>query len=366
LRIAHLVAAWCAAALDTDTWHKGSNAHPQRVLKLQGGEVAPQAADTWRFGFHALALGPDPRAWLLTQASGSADLRTRSEHGPPSVGSGVLAQIAWVWPPKDPNTNLLGFGYRRIQTPWVRTQKDPNPKPQTYWVPTSKDPKPNPLGSGHRPNRLGSGHRHKSQPPLGSDTDEPNPLGSRHGPIPNPRPLWVRPWIQTLEPFWVRTRTHPPTHLGLDSDLTPNSFGSGHDPPPIPLGHATDPNPKLLGFRQGPHPLGSDTNPTSLDPKTNPSPNPLGFELGPYPQPFWVRMRTQPSWVRTRIQPPWVRRQTHLPTPLGSATHPTPNPLGRNPILLGQASRPTVMGPDEEPKSIGSRGRTQCSWVLGF
>jgi len=39
--------AWCVAAPHTDTWRKGIHAQPQRVPRLQGGEVKPQVADTW-------------------------------------------------------------------------------------------------------------------------------------------------------------------------------------------------------------------------------------------------------------------------------------------------------------------------------
>ena len=33
-------------------------------IEFQGcrGEVTPQAVNTWRLGYHALTLGPDPRA----------------------------------------------------------------------------------------------------------------------------------------------------------------------------------------------------------------------------------------------------------------------------------------------------------------
>jgi len=72
--------AWCVAAPHTDTWRNGIHAQPQRVPRLQGGEVKPQVADTWCWG----------------QIRESVDLHAGSEHGPPFIGSGVLTQITWV------------------------------------------------------------------------------------------------------------------------------------------------------------------------------------------------------------------------------------------------------------------------------
>ena len=168
----------------------------------------------------------------------------------------------------DTDPTLLGLDTDpHPQTPWVRgLDTDLTPKPPRF----EHGPNPNSLGSGHDPlpNSLGSGYRSKPQPP------------------------------------WVRTRTHPPTLLGPDSD-------------PAHLGPAMDPTP---------NPFWSPPDPT---------PNPRGSGAGPNGNAPCVR--TQIAWVLCMTQVEWVLPQD-----------------------------PSSMGLAEGPNYIRSFITTHGCWVIGF
>jgi hypothetical protein len=173
-----------------------------------------------------------------------------------------VATPPWVRTPKDPNPKPLRSGHRRTQTP-TNLGPDMDPSPNPLGSPPDRTPNPpgfghapipNPLGSGHdpNPNNLGLGHG-------------PSPLWSDNGPNPSPAPLGPSTDLSP-QTFWVQTLTQTITTLGSPTD-------------PIPLGPDVDPTC---------NPLGSPLDPTPMGPRPIQPP----ISLGSRP---WIRPRTQPA-----------------------------------------------------------------------
>uniref|UniRef100_B9GSG9 Uncharacterized protein n=1 Tax=Populus trichocarpa TaxID=3694 RepID=B9GSG9_POPTR len=178
----------------------------------------------------------------------------RSGHGPKpptTLGSGSIhrpsPQPSWVRSQIQTSTLLVSTKDLTLLGP------DTDPHPQTPWVrglDTDLTPKPPKFEHGPSPNSLGSGHD-----PL------PNSFGSEHDPNPNPLGSGYR---SKPQPPWVRTRTHPPTLLGPDTD--PSHLGPIMDPTPTPFGpHPTQlltplgpaQDPMVMRLVSGPKSLGS-------------------------------------------------------------------------------------------------------------